>query len=416
MTRGMRARVLGAGRAALILMSCALYGAAPAVAEGAPAFRHGINITRLFDSATGRGVPDQAAIYAPWTREISQSQLQRLRATGFDFIRLPIDPGPLLSIDSDKRQAAFGQIANFLQAAMQAGFAVIVDLHPLPQSRNWSPARVLDAPDGPNFARYTELALQLASRLAAMHSNQVALELMNEPQQECVDTSGTDWSVFQTRLYSVLRKAAPELELVLTGGCDSSIDGLVDLNGLPVGDRNIFVMLHFYEPFIFTHQGAAWSPYSKYLAGMLYPAHAEDAEASESATKAWIARLDLDEPAADGVWQQARREIEAYYAHPFTRATIGARFDIAARWADRMGLPRAHVIIGEFGVMNEGGGLGTSPAAQAARDEWLHDVASTAGNRGFGWAVWGYHGAFGIVSETPTRPLDSGVVRALFGR
>jgi hypothetical protein len=65
--------------------------------------------------------------------------------------------------------------------------------------------------------------------------------------------------------------------------------------------------------------------------------------------------------------------------------------------------------------MNEGGGLGMSSADRAARAAWLHDVASVAAARGFGWAVWGYHGGFGIVSNDPSRTLDPDVVSALFG-
>lgn len=402
--------------AALVFTFCALCGIAPASAGSTPVFRHGINITRLFDSATGRKVPGLSAIYAPWTREISQAQLQGLNAAGFDFIRLPVDPGPLLSAEPDRRREALDQISDFLAAATQAGLAVIVDLHPLPQSANWSPARILDAPDGPDFTRYTSLAQQFAARLSTLHSNRVALELMNEPQRACIKTSGTDWSVFQSRLYSALRKTAPDLALVVTGGCDSSIDGLADLNGWRPDDRNLFVMVHFYEPFVFTHQGALWSPYTKYLAGLRYPARNEDRDATDGATKAWIARLGLTAPASEAAMSQAQRELEEYFATPFTRATLSERFDIAAQWADGMHIPRDHIIVGEFGVMSEGGGLGTSPEAMAARDEWLHDVAFTAARHGFGWAVWGYHGAFGIVSETPSRTLDPGVLRALFGR
>ena len=406
----------GIGTVVLAFTVCAAAGVASADGEPAPPFRHGINITRLFDSATGRKLPGTTAIFAPWTREISPAELQRLRAAGFDFIRLPIDPGVLLSADAGQRQQALGEISNFLAAAMQAGFAVIVDLHPLPQDRNWSPSRIRDAPDGPNFSRYTALAEQFAAQLSAMHSKRVALELMNEPQRACVKTSGDDWSVFQAQLYSALRQAAPLLPLVVTGGCNSSIDGLADLNNIPAGDKNLFVMVHFYEPFQFTHQGAAWSPFVKYLAGLRYPVRDGDRDAVKTKTKEWIERHGPSGPASDAAWGQARSQLRNYFATPYTQTTLAKRFDIVARWADQMKIPRDHIVVGEFGVLDEGGGLGTSPGAEAARDQWLHDVASAASQRGFGWAIWGYHGAFGIVSEDPSRTLDPGVLRALFGR
>ena len=112
---------------------------------------------------------------------------------------------------------------------------------------------------------------------------------------------------------------------------------------------------------------------------------------------------------------QADGQIKNYFASPYTRATIDHRFDIVARWADSMDISRSRVLVGEFGVMDEGGSLGTSPEALAARDAWLHDVSSIASSRGFGWAVWGYHGEFGIVSDNSARILDPGINTALFG-
>ena len=400
--------------AVLVYAVCTSAAMASGGDESLSPFRHGINITRLFDSATGGKLPGATTIFAPWTREVSPAELQRLRAAGFDFIRLPVDPGLLLSADAGQRQQALGEVSDFLATAMHTGFAVIVDLHPLPQNRNWSPSRIRDAPDGPNFTRYVALAVQFATQLSTLHSNRVALELMNEPQRACVKTASTDWSVFQARLYSALRQAAPQLALVVTGGCNSSINGLVDLNGIQAGDKNLFVMVHFYEPFAFTHQGAVWSPFVKYLAGLRYPVRDEDRDAVATKTKERIARLGLSSSASDAAWGQADSQLRGYFATPYTQATIAKRFDIVAQWADQMKIPRDHIVIGEFGVLNEGGGLGTSPEAEAARDQWLHDVASAASQRGFGWAVWGYHGAFGIVSEDPSRTLDRGVLRALF--
>ena len=66
-----------------------LFGsAATTAAHAASPFHQGINITRLFDSAQ----KNSTEIFAPWTHELSPAELSRLRAAGFDFIRLPVDP------------------------------------------------------------------------------------------------------------------------------------------------------------------------------------------------------------------------------------------------------------------------------------------------------------------------------------
>ncbi|MDE1985071.1 MAG: cellulase family glycosylhydrolase [Alphaproteobacteria bacterium] len=386
---------------------------APAPAHTAPRFQRGINITRLFDAPIIRDGTYADPVFLPWTHELSQNELTQLRDTGFNFIRLPVDPGPFITMDNASRAKALSLLSDFLNAAMQSGFAVIVDLHPR-LATPWSPAAILDAPDGPHFAQYEQFAEQLAHYLQTKNTSQLALELMNEPQSSCVRTNGADWTVFQSKLYADIRATVRKLPLVVTGGCYSSVDGLSNLNLQAFPDRNLYVMVHFYDPFDFTHQGASWSPYTRYIAGLRYPVRQQDEASAEAATQAWISHLGLIGAAYDTAVSQADGQLRSYFSIPYDRSIIDHRFDIAARWADSMRLSHSRIIVGEFGVMNEGGGLGSDGADVAARADWLHDVSSSADAHGFGWAVWGYHGAFGIVSDDPARTLDSSVTAALF--
>ena len=391
-------------------LAALLFVAGPAHAAPDSVFRHGINITRLFDAPPRTG----NASFAPWTAEVSPAELKRLRAAGFDFIRLPVDPAFFLDADEASASRGFDQVFDFLHAALADGFAVVVDLHPRPGAKTWSPRGILDSPDGPNFTRYTQFAAAFAARLEALNTNRLALELMNEPQSPCLQTNGTDWTVFQARLLNRIRASAPSLALVATGGCFSSVDGLSRLD--PHGDPNLYVMIHYYEPFQFTHQGAPWSPYSRYVAGLRYPVRGEDRGEAEEASRALVNRASSAAANPDAAATQSENQLNSYFSHPLDAGAISQRFDLAAAWADSAGLPRSHIIIGEFGVMNEGGGLGTGVADRAARAQWLHDVALASAAHGFGWAVWGYHGAFGIVSNDPSRTLDSDVITALFQR
>ena len=377
-----------------------------AAAHAASPFHRGVNVTRLFDSPQGSG----GEIFAPWTNEISPAELARLRGAGFDFIRLPVDPGALIAASDPARAAAIGQLFDFLRAAQHAGFAVIVDLHPRPGGE-FGPGAILTSPDGLKFTQYTALAKLLATRLQASGNPRLALELMNEPQSECVRTSGTDWTVFQSRLYRDVRAAAPLLNLVVTGGCNSSVDGLQNLHLAGIRDQRLFVMVHFYEPHLFTHQGAPWSALTRGLAGLVYPPVASGEEQTLATSAAWAEQRRLPPDEGD-----AARRIRDYYGRPFDGTQIKDRLGIAAAWADRQEIARDHVIVGEFGVMSEGGGLGTDAAAMRSRAQWLHDVSHAATSFGFGWAVWGYHGGFGIVSDNAERRLDPGVMLALFGK
>ena len=68
---------------------------------------------------------------------------------------------------------------------------------------------------------------------------------------------------------------APRLPLFLTGGCWSNIEGIVLLDFDLLRDRRNFVSVHFYYPFLFTHQSATWTmPYLAGTIGVPYPASA----------------------------------------------------------------------------------------------------------------------------------------------
>ena len=67
-------------------------------------FHHGINIKRLFDlsEAAARRLCRSAIRTLDPRSNFSMAELKRLRNAGFDFIRLPIDPGPFLALDDGR--------------------------------------------------------------------------------------------------------------------------------------------------------------------------------------------------------------------------------------------------------------------------------------------------------------------------
>jgi hypothetical protein len=392
-----------------ILAGTLLFCASPALAQSTATFNHGINITRLFDSPPPAPV-NPAAPYPAWQNELSAAELVRLHQAGFDFVRLPIDPGFFLDADATSAKNGLTQIIVFLHTLEADGFSVIVDLHPRTNSPDWTPQLTLDSLTGPKFTKYAQFVTSLAGRLAAEHTNKLVLELMNEPQM-CVAPSGPDWTVFQQQLIASARKVAPTLGLVVTGSCYSSIDGLAKLT-MPQ-DPNLYVMVHFYEPFLFTHQGAPWSSISRYVAGVRYPMNTADQPGTQSASVAYVNKTASATAAV--ATTQMQTQLNNYFTTPFDAQAISKRFDQLAAWATSAGVPASHVIIGEFGVMIQGGGFGGQPADLAARAQWMHDVSSAATAHGFPWSVWGYHGQFGIVSDNTSRILDPAVIQALFG-
>lgn len=77
------------------------------------------------------------------------------------------------------------------------------------------------------------------------------LELYNEP------TTDMDiWKSTATTLVRELRKEDPERIFIIGGANYNGINELLNMGKLSTDDGKIFYTLHFYEPYIFTHQGA----------------------------------------------------------------------------------------------------------------------------------------------------------------
>ena len=146
---------------------------------------------------------------------------------------------------------------------------------------------------------------------------------------------------------------------------------------------------HFYEPHIFTHQGATWSVnYWHYLKGLPYPSDPESAQRVAEALPDPINRLAVVRYGMDH-WNSAR---------------IDAEISQVAEWAKHWDVP---VICNEFGVYRKN----TDPRDRAA---WISDVRMSLEKHGLGWAMWDYSGGFGVVTRASGRPVpDELTVRAL---
>jgi len=401
-----------AARGLLFALAVGLIWPAAASAE----FRQGMNITRLFDTPRLDRGAYAAQPFGPWRQQVSESELDMLRSVGFDHIRLPVDPGPLLSVPEAGREGAIEQVFEFIAAARARDLGVILDLHTRPDSRDWNANVILQSLEGPKFEALMALVRDLSRRIAGLRDSRVALELFNEPQKECRRTKGPDWTLFQSRLLEAARAAGPEVGLVITTGCWSSVDGLVHLDLDMRSDRNLYLMIHFYEPHIFTHQGASWSAPVRHIAGLDYPVDPAGRETSRKSTERWIADAKgMDQEVREEAKRYALRMADGYFAKPVGRAQIEARLGLAAAWADRTGLPRERVLIGEFGV-HRWAGIRLAERPEQSKKAWLRDVVAVSRKFGFGWSLWAYDGAFGVVEDRPSRRIEPHTLDALFGQ
>ena len=104
------------------------------------------------------------------------------------------------------------------------------------------------------------------------------LEILNEPEF----TDRYRWLGVQMKLAAAIRQGAPAHTIIAAGARWSDDDELIFQE--PLHDPNVIYNFHFYQPHIFTHQGATWSAYYwHWLRGVRYPS----ARSRQSAWRRW---------------------------------------------------------------------------------------------------------------------------------
>ncbi|KQT78208.1 cellulase family glycosylhydrolase [Methylobacterium sp. Leaf466] len=369
---------------------------APAPAQPAsaiPVFRRGIGVSH----AMGWAEVAEDGSYAdpPFSGprfRFDGHQRRAIRAAGFDFVRLAVDVGPFLAADAARRARIDRFLVETVEALLDDGLGVVVDLHPSDMHPAYTPTALTGGAAAPGFLAYLGLVTRTAANLAALvvrrrpvSAPRLAFELMNEPE-----VSQAAWQPMLEAAYRAARQGAATLPLVLGGGEQNAAASLEALDLRPfVNDPAVLYTFHSYEPWQFTHQGVQGNPAFPFDA-VPYPAPATP-QAMERATAARIAGL---RPAAPRDAAAAADALRRYSRSGFDRAALDAIFRRVSAWRQARKLPAHAILLGEFGVRLTPY-LRTDEGA-AARTRWLHDMRNLAEEHGFAWAAWTYVGSGGF--------------------
>ena len=97
-------------------------------------------------------------------------------------------------------------------------------------------------------------------------SEYVIYEIMNEPN----GISNRDWGRVQGEVINAIRIIDPNKWIVVGGTNYNSIDDMVSLPRYT--DNKLLYTFHFYDPMLFTHQGATWvTPSMESIKGIPFP-------------------------------------------------------------------------------------------------------------------------------------------------
>jgi len=337
--------------------------------------RHGINASEWF-----------AQVWDPkgYTKEHFESwntaaDFALIKSMGFDHVRLSINPQPLMDAERHQNGSAdyFGYLDAAVKMILDAGLAVELDMHPD------SDFKQRLAKEDDFVERFAAFWRMFAQHYSSWDADKVFFEVLNEPEMR----DPYRWYGVEAKLATAIRQGAPAQTIIAAGAKWDDDDDMVFLEPLP--DPNVVYVFHFYEPHIFTHQGATWGAYYwRWVKGLHYPSSPENAAQVAAAVPEAVNRLSVIRYGQEH-WDAARMEAEINQADD---------------WAKRHKVP---LICNEFGVFRNF----SDPKDRAA---WIKDVREALERHNIGWAMWDYSGSFGTVTKQNGKATpDENVIRAL---
>jgi endoglucanase len=385
--------------------SAGAVGTAKAASQ-TPILRRGINIGDYLAYPSGEPWP----IFRGPRASTTDDELRRLKAAGFDFARLAVEPSPFLDRNPAETQQIEARLTSFVKRINAVGMRVMVSGWARHESTpGWRAADIAASSDNPAYQRYIGFLRRIIVLLKDVPPDQWVLEPINEPQALCRRADGPDWTTVQRDIYRQLRAVAPTLTLVITPGCWSKIEALehLDMAGY---DARTLVDVHYYDPWIFTHQSATWNEdWIKHLAGLWFPPSRTNVQAATDASaRLFVKRGGAGGPAA---FKETLRRLDGYVKDDFGPERIVSDFAKLRAWADQHGVGSNRIIVGEFGAYRQ-------PADAKAPDDgsrarWLETVRTAAERQGFGWALYAYHSDFGLIVDENKATWDPTIPPAL---
>ncbi|HOJ26105.1 MAG TPA: cellulase family glycosylhydrolase [Candidatus Saccharicenans sp.] len=341
-------------------------------------FLRGINLPYWFWLNQGK--------VQPLEKRFSSADLNLIKELGLTFVRIPVD---MANIYDPQRKDKLNPVAlqillSGIEKILKSGLAVNFDLHSISQEAGGSNYSGPLGQDEKFTAEFVNFWQRLAEKLAIFDPDRMLIEPMNEPVFLGEEYK---WPPIQKELLQAIRKILPEHTLLATGAFWSNLPGLLALE--PVDDPNVWYNFHFYEPHIFTHQGATWGEgYEKYLRQVPYPSSPESVEQA--------ILLVQDET--------LKQYLRAYGEQRWNGQKIEAEILKAVAWAEKYGV---RLLCNEFGAYRD---YCLPPFRQA----WIKDVRLALEKYKIGWAMWEFDGSFGLVFRKDGRPIvDKALASAL---
>lgn len=284
------------------------------------------------------------------------AKLQQYKRLGLTYTRLPVvlstffdnkNPG-VLKTDS------LAILDAIVRLHAQAGLGIILSPFNHPKSLYFDPAVL---------AKFVAFFKAFATHMRSTDPEKVFLEVMNEPNAETPQA----WDRVQVELIKAMRTGAPHHTIIASSNVSATANDWNNARSLPltriVADKNVVYNFHFYEPFVFTHQGASWGwRATQFMKNIPYPAT--------------LATITL--PLSKIQDTEAKNAVEHYAQQQWNRDKLITLLSPIANWAKTNNVP---VSCNEFGAIPW-----TAPRSSLLH--YLKDVRQVLESMGIGWGQW----------------------------
>ncbi len=318
--------------------------------HGQPSFTRGVNLTGWFQTSSARQIQ---------FTKFTKTDFENIKSLGCDVIRLPIN---LFYMTSGKPDYTvdplfFDFLDDVIDWAEELQIYLIIDNHSTDDIASKNPD-------------LTNALQKVWSQIASRYKNRskyVLYEIMNEPN----GMSTQNWGAIQQQAIDAIR-SVDTIHYIVVGA--SNYNTYNDLSLLPqYTDKKLIYTFHFYDPFLFTHQGATWvTPSLAPLANMPFPYRSEDMPVFPTSLK--------------GTWVESSYN---NYQNDGTVAKVQSLIDKAVTFKNTRNVP---VYCGEFGVY-------MINSNDSDRVYWYRQVREYLEQNNIPWTIWDYQGGFGLFKK-----------------
>ena len=186
---------------------------------------------------------------------ITEADFCQIAALGFDHVRIPIDYNVIQNPDGTMRPDGLGRIDAALALCDKYGLKAVLDLHKTPGYSFDAGEKEAGFFESESYQeRFYWIWETLAEWFGGM-SDRVAFELLNEVTEARYLPA---WKRISRECVRRIRFFAPDT-IILLGSYNWNSARTVPELDAPYDDKMVY-NFHFYEPHVFTHQGAYWMP------------------------------------------------------------------------------------------------------------------------------------------------------------